>query len=136
LDATFAEFAGLSEPAAADDRSWESEKGSTGNSFHNPEIDPADGLHDSSCAPGSIPADGNVHSTLDDGIDGERTKAGPMMARVDSSNHGQRANAVGKARGIKSHNDDAVESSNSHNNSTYHKTPGSGRARKPPAKNL
>jgi len=76
----------LSEPAAADDRSGESEKGSAGNSFHNPEIDPADGLHDSSCAPRSIPADGNVDSTVDDGIDGERTEAGPMMAHVDSSN--------------------------------------------------
>ena len=86
MDATFAEFAGLSEPAAADDRSGESEKGSAGNSFHNPEIDPADGLHDSSCAPRSILADGNVDSTVDDGIDGERTEAGPMMARVDSSN--------------------------------------------------
>ena len=55
--------------------SGESEKGSAGNSFHNPKIDPADGLHDSSCAVRSIPADGNVDSTVDDGIDGERTEA-------------------------------------------------------------
>jgi len=75
LDATFAEFAGLPESAAADDHSGESEKGSAGNSFHNPEIDPADGLHDSSCAVRSIPAGGNVDSTVHDGIDGERTEA-------------------------------------------------------------
>jgi len=96
------------------DRCGESENGSAGNSFHNPEIDSADGLHDSLCAPGSISADGNVDSTLEDGIDGKRTKAGPMMAHVDSSNRGQCANAVGKVRGNKSRNDDAVESSNSH----------------------
>ncbi len=42
------------------------------------------------------------------------------MGSALSSNRGQLANAVGKACGNKSRNDDAAESSNYHNNSTYH----------------
>ena len=163
---TFAEFIGLSGPAANDDRSGESENGSAGNSFHDPEIDPADGHHDSSRNPGITPADGNEDSSLDAGIDGKRTsKAGQKTAHVDSCNRDKRAKAGGKACGNQSGNDDAVESSNYHNNSIakaggkargnqsgnddavessdYHnnsipddKTHGSGRARKPPAKKL
>ncbi len=55
---------------ANDDCSGESKKGSAGNSFHDPKIDPADGHHDSSRDPGITPADGNVDSSLDAGIDG------------------------------------------------------------------
>ena len=146
------------------DRSGESEKGSAGNSFHNPEIDPADGHHDSLRYPGITLSDDNVDSTLNAGIDGKRTsKAGRKTARVDSCNHDKRAKAGGNARDDQSGNDDAVESSDYHNNSItkaggkargnqsgnddtvessdYHnnsipdfETHGSGRARKPPAK--
>ena len=138
FDNTFAEFVGLSGPAANDNRSGESEKGSAGNSFHNPDIDPADGHHDSSHNPGMTPADGNVDSSLDAGIDGKRTsKAGRKTARVDSCNHGEGAKAGGKARGNQSGNDDAVESSDYHNNSIPgHETHGSRRARKPPVKKM
>ena len=83
-----------------------------------PKIDPADGHHDSSRDPGITPADGNVDSSLDAGIDGKRTsKAGRKTARVDSCNHDKRAKAGGKVRGNQSGNDDAVESSDYHNNS-------------------
>ena len=131
-----------------------------------PKIDPADGHHDSSRDPGITPADGNVDSSLDAGIDGKRTsKAGRKTARVDSCNHDKRAKAGGNARDDQSGNDDAVESSDYHNNSIakaggkargnqsgnddvvastdYHnnsipdfKTCGSGRTKKPPAKKL
>ena len=122
---------------ANDDRSRESKKGSAGNSFHDPEIDPADGHHDSSRDPKITPADGNVDSSLDTGIDGKPTsKVGRKTERVDSYNRGECAKARGKARGNQSGNDDAVESSDYHNNSIPgHETHGSGRARKPLVKN-
>jgi hypothetical protein len=74
--------------------------------------------HDSSCDPGITPADGNVDSSLDAGIDGKRTsKAGRKTARVDSCNRDKHVKAGGKARVNQSGNDDAVESSDYHNNS-------------------
>jgi hypothetical protein len=103
---------------ANDNCSGESKKVSAGNSFHNPEIDPADGHHDSLRYPGITLSDDNVDSTLDAGIDGKRTsKAGRKTARVDSCNHDKRAKAGGNARDDQSGNDDAVESSDYHNNS-------------------